>query len=197
MGFRYSVEVQTLSGGLANFYVFDRDANQGRGRTLTSLGAFGTFDAALEMAESMEDTAGRPEREVRKVGCLDCRRTWITGKPAPVCDICGSEFVAAIIDVEETVVEDNENENTEYAGKGWTPLPNTPGTNAMYPACGSFRELKDSAGPCSTNSEAERMAFTHALRCPTCKPLADAERARLADKIARLEAEIAAEKRAA
>lgn len=48
-----------------------------------------------------------------------------------------------------------------------------------------------------SNAEHERAAFTHALYCPTCRPLADQHRQQQADRIAHLAAETDAEHRQA
>lgn len=52
--------------------------------------------------------------------------------------------------------------------------------------------------PCdASNAEHERAAFTHALYCPTCRPLADQHRQEQADRIATLAVQADAEHRQA
>jgi hypothetical protein len=56
-------------------------------------------------------------------------------------------------------------------------------------ACAGFRALKASLPPSTSVSAAERTALTHALHCPTCKPIADDLRRMHSAQTARLAAE--------
>ncbi|MGW5408986.1 hypothetical protein [Streptomyces spiralis] len=59
----------------------------------------------------------------------------------------------------------------------------------MAQACARFAALKAGLSPDTPRRNVERTAFTHALHCPTCTPIADQARHQLADRIAHLEAE--------
>jgi hypothetical protein len=50
---RYEIVINHTKTGAANFYVFDSQANDGRGKMLTQF-AFGTIDDAMDHAESLE-----------------------------------------------------------------------------------------------------------------------------------------------
>lgn len=66
--------------------------------------------------------------------------------------------------------------------------PKTPGHNRMYQACGDFQELRHSLDLVTASwQQIERIAFTHALRCPTCTAIAEESRAQTKREIRELE----------
>ncbi|GAA3807747.1 DUF6197 family protein [Streptomyces chiangmaiensis] len=66
-------------------------------------------------------------------------------------------------------------------------------TETMAAACPQFVDLKRGMSPATSVAGAERVAFTHALHCPTCGPLADQVRRMQAAQTRRLAAEAEAE----
>lgn len=66
-------------------------------------------------------------------------------------------------------------------------MPNHRPADAMAIACPSYAELKAGLSPDTPRRGVERTAFTHALHCPTCAPIADQARHALTARIAQLE----------